>query len=132
MCEVERVVSLTRSVPPLEGGHTLTEPQPSGPAVRVGVAYGPAFCFYFPENLELLEGEGASVIRFSPLHDHRLPDVELLYLGGGYPELHAEALARNHLMRTAIREFALLGGLIYAECGGMMYLMDAIRDFDSN
>src|SRR5437879_3111538 len=99
-------------------------------SVRVGVAYAPAFCFYYPENLELLEGEGASVIRFSPLHDQRLPDVELLYLGGGYPELHAEVLARNHRMRAAIREFAQRGGPIYAECGGLMYLMEAIRDFD--
>jgi len=94
------------------------------------VAYDPAFCFYYPENLELLESAGASVIRFSPLHDQVLPDVELLYLGGGYPEVHAEALARNHRMRTAMREFALRGGAIYAECGGLMYLMEAIRDFD--
>ena len=56
--------------------------------------------------------------------------MELLYLGGGYPELHAEALARNHRMRAAIREFAQRGGPIYAECGGLMYLMEAIRDFD--
>ena len=128
--DVDQVESLARSAPPLEAGHTRTEPQPSGPAVRVGVAYDPAFCFYYPENLELLESEGASVIRFSPLHDQVLPDVELLYLGGGYPELHAETLARNHRMRTAIREFAKRGGPIYAECGGMMYLMEAIRDFD--
>ncbi len=129
--DVDRVESLARSAPPLEDEHARTEPQPSGPTVQVGVAYDPAFCFYYPENLELLEAEGASVIRFSPLHDQRLPDVELLYLGGGYPELHAEALARNRPMRAAIREFALRGGPIYAECGGMMYLMEAIRDFDS-
>src|SRR5207253_549511 len=115
--DVDRVESLARAAPPLEAECARTEPQPSGSAVRVGVAYDPAFCFYYPENLELLEGEGASVIRFSPLHDQVLPDVELLYLGGGYPELHAEALACNHRMRTAIREFALRGGPIYAECG---------------
>src|SRR5438034_816035 len=122
--------AMARSAAPLEAQCARTEPQPSGPAVRVGVAYDPAFCFYYPENLELLEREGASIIRFSPLYDQKLPDLELLYLGGGYPELHAEALARNHRMRTAIREFARRGGPIYAECGGMMYLMEAIRDFD--
>src|SRR3989449_4948404 len=61
--DVDRVESLARSAPPLEAEYTRTEPQPSGPTVRVGVAYDPAFCFYYPENLELLEGEGASVIR---------------------------------------------------------------------
>jgi cobyrinic acid a,c-diamide synthase len=103
--------------------------KPDGGDIRVGVAYDPAFCFYYPENLELLEGEGAQIIRFSPLYDSVLPEVELLYLGGGYPELHAEALARNEPMRTAIHSFAGNGGAIYAECGGMMYLMDTIRDF---
>ena len=128
--DVDRVEALARSAPPLEAECALTEPQHSGSTVRVGVAYDPAFCFYYPENLELLESEGASVIRFSPLHDRRLPDVELLYLGGGYPELHAEALARNRQMKSAILEFALRGGPIYAECGGLMYLMEAIRDFE--
>ena len=69
-------------------------------------------------------------MKFSPLNDQVLPDVEMLYLGGGYPELHGEALAGNVAMRTAIRRFAERGGTIYAECGGMMYLTQSIRDFD--
>jgi cobyrinic acid a,c-diamide synthase len=103
---------------------TLHEP------VRIGIAYDPAFCFYYPENLELLEAEGAEIVKFSPLEDQALPDVGLLYLGGGYPELHGEGLARNATVRQAVRSFAERGGTIYAECGGMMYLMQAIRDFD--
>lgn len=98
--------------------------------VRIGVAYDQAFCFYYPENLELLEAEGAELVRFSPLNDHALPEVELLYLGGGYPELYGERLSGNAAMRRAIRSFAERGGVIYAECGGMMYLTQAIRDFD--
>ncbi|MBM4132867.1 MAG: cobyrinate a,c-diamide synthase [Nitrospira sp.] len=98
--------------------------------VRIGVAYDAAFCFYYQENLELLETEGAELIRFSPIKDQNLPDVDLLYLGGGYPELYGEALAGNNSMRLAIRDFAERGGTIYAECGGMMYLTQAIRDFD--
>jgi cobyrinic acid a,c-diamide synthase len=100
------------------------------PSVRMGVAYDPAFCFYYPENLELLEDEGAEIVKFSPLHDDALPEVEMLYLGGGYPELYGAQLAGNVAMRQAIRAFAERGGTIYAECGGMMYLTEAIRDFD--
>lgn len=98
--------------------------------IRIGVAQDQAFCFYYPENLELLEAEGAELVPFSPLTDRTIPDhVAMLYLGGGYPELHGAALAGNITMRTSIREFAGRGGTIYAECGGMMYLTQAIRDF---
>ena len=99
-------------------------------SVRIGVAKDQAFCFYYPENLERLEAEGAELVPFSPLADHTLPaDVAMLYLGGGYPELHGAVLAGNITMRRAIRDFAEQGGTIYAECGGMMYLTQAIRDF---
>jgi cobyrinic acid a,c-diamide synthase len=112
---------------------SVAAPQPAmkkqGCTVRIGVAQDLAFCFYYADNLELLEAEGAQLVRFSPLNDQRLPDVDMLYLGGGYPELHGEVLARNVTMRTAIRQFAERGGTIYAECGGMMYLTQAIRDF---
>jgi cobyrinic acid a,c-diamide synthase len=93
------------------------------------VAQDPAFCFYYADNLELLEAEGAELVKFSPMSDLVLPDVDMLYLGGGYPELHGKVLADNGSMRRAIRQFAERGGTIYAECGGMMYLTQAIRDF---
>ncbi len=89
-----------------------------------------AFCFYYPDNLELLEAAGAELVKFSPLNDQVLPDVDMLYLGGGYPELHGAVLAGNITMRKAIRQFAERGGPIYAECGGMMYLTQAIRDLE--
>jgi cobyrinic acid a,c-diamide synthase len=101
-----------------------------GRTIRIGVAQDQAFCFYYPDNLELLEAAGAEIITFSPLHDDALPDVEMLYLGGGYPELHGAALAENVAMRAAVKRFAERGGVIYAECGGLMYLMESIRDFD--
>ncbi|MGQ0812241.1 MAG: cobyrinate a,c-diamide synthase [Nitrospiraceae bacterium] len=128
--DLDRIEALARSAADLP----LPFPPPSKGegkgGVRVGVAYDPAFCFYYAENLELLEAEGAEVVKFSPLKDQTLPDVELLYLGGGYPELHAGGLAMNDAMRRAIYAFAERGGTIYAECGGMMYLTQAIRDFD--
>jgi cobyrinic acid a,c-diamide synthase len=116
-----REVIAVPSPPPAIRDHRRT--------VRIGVAQDPAFCFYYPDNLELLEAGGAELVKFSPLNDQVLPDVDMLYLGGGYPELHGARLAGNVTMRAAIRQFAERGGTIYAECGGMMYLTQAIRDF---
>ncbi|MGB0910879.1 MAG: cobyrinate a,c-diamide synthase [Nitrospirales bacterium] len=100
------------------------------PSIKVGVAYDPAFCFYYRDNLDLLEAEGAELLMFSPINDTTLPEVDLLYLGGGYPEVYAQHLERNSAMRTAVKTFAKDGGVIYAECGGLMYLTSALTDFD--
>jgi cobyrinic acid a,c-diamide synthase len=127
--DLDRIEELSRSC----GELTMATPHPvmrnDGRTVRIGVAQDLAFCFYYPDNLELLEAEGAELVKFSPLNDQVLPDVDMMYLGGGYPELYGEVLAGNVTMRTAIRQFAEQGGTIYAECGGMMYLTQAIRDF---
>jgi cobyrinic acid a,c-diamide synthase len=92
------------------------------PKVRLGVARDEAFCFYYQDNLDLLEEAGAEVAEFSLIRDGLPDDVSGLYIGGGYPELHAEALAANRETRERIRDFALRGGPVYAECGGLMYL----------
>jgi cobyrinic acid a,c-diamide synthase len=107
---------------------------PTAPArkpqrVRIGIARDAAFCFYYHENLELLRTLGAELIDFSPVTDCTLPpDLDGIYLGGGYPELHAEALSANEPMRAAIAEFAAEDAPVYAECGGFMYLTQAIVD----
>ena len=127
--DLDRVEVLVRSCRELPmASHSASGS--NGPRVRIGVAQDQAFCFYYPENLELLEREGAELVKFSPLHDRVLPDADMLYLGGGYPELHGERLAGNVAMRRAIRKFSERGGTIYAECGGMMYLTQAIRDLE--
>ncbi|MGK3989555.1 cobyrinate a,c-diamide synthase [Sorangium sp. So ce136] len=100
------------------------------PRARLGVAFDEAFHFYYADNLRRLEAAGAELVRFSPIRDARLPDVDGLYLGGGYPEAHAERLAENAALRAEIRAFAERGGPIYAECGGLMYLTEAIRTLD--
>jgi len=138
--DLDRIEALARSAPEDVRGKGLgvrgdeiaaprLTPDASRLTVKVGVAFDQAFCFYYPDNLELLEAEGAELVKFSPMNDQVLPDVDMLYLGGGYPELYGERLAGNVTMRAAIRQFAERGGTIYAECGGMMYLTQAIRDF---
>lgn len=96
--------------------------QAGKPDLRVAVARDAAFCFYYQDNLDLLAAAGAEVIPFSPLSDPELPaNVDLVYLGGGYPELHAERLAANTAMRGSLRAYHRQGGAMYAECGGLMY-----------
>jgi cobyrinic acid a,c-diamide synthase len=106
---------------------TGLNPWPAGPAaaagpVRLGVIRDSAFQFYYPENLELLERLGARLTAFSALTDEKLPEVDGLYLGGGFPETHAEALARNEGLRLGLARAAADGLPVYAECGGLMYL----------
>jgi len=95
---------------------------------RIAVARDDAFQFYYAENLDLLRGAGAEIVFLSPLDDRGLPEADGLYLGGGYPELHAGRLAANAGMRRAVREFAESGRPVYAECGGLMYLCDSLED----
>lgn len=97
---------------------------------RIGLAFDDAFHFYYEDNLRRLESLGAKLVRFSPIRDERLPDVDGLYFGGGYPEVHAEALSRNISMRKAVAAFASDGKPIYGECGGLMYLSSGIRTLD--
>jgi cobyrinic acid a,c-diamide synthase len=103
------------------------------PRCRIAVARDEAFCFYYEDNLELLRDAGAELVEWSPLAAHALPgDVDGLYLGGGYPELHARRLEAASALRREVRDFAARGGMVYAECGGFMYLQRAIRLADGS
>ena len=96
---------------------------------RIAVARDEAFCFYYEENLRLLEQAGAEPVYFSPLHDRNLPEnIHGLLLGGGYPELYAGQLSENDAMRTAIRKAVADGLPTVAECGGFLYLHTTLAD----
>ena len=95
---------------------------------HIGIARDSAFSFIYPANLELLIAMGATPVFFSPLADATLPDVDSLYLPGGYPELHLPALQANVAIKAALREHFQLGKPIYAECGGLLYLLESITD----
>ncbi|VAW76219.1 Cobyrinic acid a,c-diamide synthetase [hydrothermal vent metagenome] len=95
---------------------------------RIAVARDPAFAFVYRANLELLVDLGAELCYFSPLEDTCLPEVDSLYLPGGYPELHLDTLANNTAMHTAIKVHQQQGKPIVAECGGMLYLFKTLTD----
>lgn len=95
--------------------------------LMVAVAKDQAFSFYYTENLQLLE-EVCQVVYFSPLQDKALPPCDLLYLGGGYPEVFNKELSHNTPMLSSIKSYAERGGCIYAECGGFMYLTEYVED----
>jgi cobyrinic acid a,c-diamide synthase len=122
--------ALARSVsaPPLPPASRLGQTR-----VRIGVARDKAFSFYYEDNFDLLREHGAEIVSFSPLADTALPEnLDGLHLGGGYPELHADALSRNAAMCAEIRAFVEAGKPVYAECGGMIYLGRALTTIDGS
>ncbi len=107
--------------------------KPHGASPLIAVARDEAFCFYYEDNLLMLEESGARLRPFSPLHDRRLPEgCGGLLIGGGYPELYAEALAANTGMLAEIKDAVADGMPTVAECGGFMYLHSAIIDKAGN
>jgi cobyrinic acid a,c-diamide synthase len=118
---------------PRVGGQSPIFVGAQSPAVRIAVAYDRAFCFYYRDNFALLREAGAELVYFSPLADQALPPgTDALYLGGGYPELHAETLSGNVAIREAIQAFSRKGGIVYAECGGLMYLSRRVHGLDGS
>ena len=136
----ERLVKLIEQHLDLErlldiaGKAKISVPAPPAPIkfvakVRLGLAWDEAFCFYYQDNLDMLQEAGAELVRFSPLHDRSLPEkLDGLYFGGGYPELHAAQLAANQELRAQVLAFSRSGRPVYGECGGFMYLCKGIVD----
>ena len=96
--------------------------------VRIGIARDRAFSFLYPANLELLRAMGAELVFFSPLAATGLPPVDSVYLPGGYPELHLQRLSANRELAAGLRRHVQSGKPAYAECGGMLYLLESLAD----
>lgn len=101
----------------------------AGQGVTIGVAFDRAFCFYYKENLELLKALGCKIVTFSPLKEKEIPrQVDLVLLGGGYPEIYAKQLSENTSMRKDMKARLEQGLFCLAECGGFMYLHENMED----
>ncbi len=124
--DLEGLLHLAASAPQMAGALPKCEPVTQH-RPRIAVARDAACCFYYADNLALLEQLGAELIFFSPLKDALLPKgTAALYFGGGYPELYAEALSNNTSMRESVRLAVRNGMPTVAECGGYLYLHERL------
>jgi cobyrinic acid a,c-diamide synthase len=125
--DADRLLAVARQAPPLHPQSPLREAPPPGSPVKIGYLLDSAFTFYYIDNLEALEAAGATLVPISALGAPELPpDLDALYIGGGFPETHAAALASNRSLLKAIGQAAGRGLPVYAECGGLMLLSRAI------
>lgn len=126
--DLDGLLQLGRTAPPVSYTPTVlpTYKEP----IRIAVARDRAFCFYYEDSLGALTEMGAELVPFSPLTDEKLPEnIQGLYLGGGYPELYAKQLSENDSMRDSVRVALETGLPCIAECGGFMYLTEAIGGY---
>ncbi len=126
--DLDLVRSIAQSAP------DIPAPAPSGktivakwPGLRIGILSDAAFGFYYPDDLEAIKAAGAELVRINAISDTHLPDIDGLFIGGGFPECRMEELSANVQMRHAIKERLQNGLPCYAECGGLMYLCSTLR-----
>ena len=121
--DVDKIIQICKNVPELPKARPTKFKKPT---TTVAVAFDSSFNFYYHGNLEALRREGARLKFFSPITDKKIPNCDLIYIGGGFPEVLGQSLERNTIMRRLIKKHAEDGTSIYAECGGLMYLTKSI------
>ncbi|WNY28055.1 Cobyrinate a,c-diamide synthase [Methanimicrococcus stummii] len=123
---LEKLIEIANTAGPIQApAKSRFEERPKIPgeiAPKIGVAFDEAFNFYYPDNMDLLQAQGAEIEFFSPIRDSELPDVDAVYIGGGTPEIFALELSLNEYMKESIREASVAGMPIFAESAGMNYL----------
>lgn len=122
--DLDALLAIAAKAPPI--APVAPAPGLPAPSVRIGIAQDEAFGFYYPGDLEALRRAGAQLVPFDTLCDARLPDVDGLFIGGGFPEARMSQLEANVALREAVAAFVEAGGPAYAECGGLMYLARSI------
>ncbi|MCH2205454.1 MAG: cobyrinate a,c-diamide synthase [Lentisphaerales bacterium] len=130
--EIESSLKIDALIEKAQRPDFLSEKKPivtrESTGLRLAIARDEAFQFYYPDNLEALQAAGIEIVEFSPLHDSSLPqNCDGIYIGGGYPEVYAQELSQNSSMLEAIRQHAVTGKFLYAECGGLMYMSQFLR-----
>jgi cobyrinic acid a,c-diamide synthase len=130
--DVDALMDAARKAPALTVAVEPTVAKRPKKKPRVGVIVDSAFQFYYPENFESLEQRGAELVRLSALTDRKLPPLDALYIGGGFPETHAIALSENRSFRKSLKSAAEAGLPIYAECGGLIYLGGKLKVEDKS
>jgi cobyrinic acid a,c-diamide synthase len=121
-CDMKAVLELFYTASPMEIRQTESSVKTIPVKARIGVFLDPAFCFYYPDNLSALQNNGAELVFINSFNSNVLPDVDALYLGGGFPESFFEILSSNKGLLKDVREHAEAGMPVYAECGGLIYL----------
>lgn len=125
--DLDALKSIMKAAGKLPRGREPIFNQDNQKKLKIGIARDEVFTFYYQDNLDALEANHAELNYFSPLHDDAVPDVDGIYIGGGYPEVFARELESNEAMRSSIKKFHLSERPIYAECGGLMYLTRSIN-----
>ena len=131
---LDSVLSIAKTAPEFKLDMPPPEIQakPADKDIKLGLVRCSAFGFYYPDDLQALEDAGADIIEIDPCHQSELPELDALFIGGGFPETHMKELEANEKLRTAIKTAIDNGLPAYAECGGLMYLARSIQWNDEN
>jgi cobyrinic acid a,c-diamide synthase len=123
--DLDRLIEVARLASPVEAAESAMPDVK--PVARVGYFRDSVFTFYYPENLEALSAEGAELVPVSSLDDNALPDLDALYIGGGFPETHAAQLSANRSLMDSVKQAVENSLPVYAECGGLIFLCRALQ-----
>jgi cobyrinic acid a,c-diamide synthase len=121
------IADQANDLPPTEKRQNIQSSAHALPTIKLGLIRCSAFGFYYPDDLQALQDAGAELIEIDPCKDHELPDIDALFIGGGFPETHMKQLEANENMRISIKKAIEDGLPAYAECGGLMYLANSIE-----